>query len=320
MSLPVLGIDISKKKFHACLLLGNGKARKKSFPNTDEGHRHLVVWLARHDTPRAHACMEATGTYAEDLAEHLHRSDHAVSLVNPGRIGAFARSVLARTKTDQADAELIARFCQMHRPAAWAPAAAEVRQLQGLLRRLDALTEMRVQERNRLEGARGEAAESIRVITEHLEEEIRRVKGLISDHTRAHPQLKEKAALLETIPGVGSLTAAWLLAELPAGLGSAREAAAYAGLVPEERQSGTSVRGRARLSKKGNGRLRKALYMPALSAKRYNPVVRAFCAGLLGRGKAKGAVVGAAMRKLLHIAFGVLKNGVPFDPNYAAAS
>lgn len=316
MAFPALGIDISKDKFHVCFLRTDGKQRRKSFPNTAAGLQLLTTWLGKNDAPQVHACLEATGSYAEPVAEHLHQSGHTVSLVNPLRIKAFAESLLRRTKTDKADAELIARFCQTQRPETWTPPAPEVRQLQGLVRRLEALMQMRQQEQNRLESAQHEVAGSVHLMIGHLDEEIARVKRLIQEQVEAHPELKSKAELLESIPGIGSLTAARLLAELPASLESAREAAAYAGLSPEEHQSGSSVQRRTRLSKRGNARLRKALYMPALAAMRYNPVVRSFCARLHDRGKAKMAVVGAAMRKLLHIAFGVLKNRIAFDPHY----
>ena len=125
--------------------------------------------------------------------------------------------------------------------------------------------------------------------------------------------------MLDTLPGIGAATAAALLAEVPDLLQykSARQVAAFAGLVPRERQSGSSIRGRVRLSKIGNARLRKALYYLAVTALRCSPFFQAWAEGLGQRGKSKMAVIGAAMRKLVHLAYGVLKPGKPFDPEWA---
>ena len=145
----ILGIDIAKLKFNVCLLNMGGKLKHKVFPNTEAGFQQLSAWLIKHQMERARACMEATGAYGEALALYLHKAGHQVSVINPAAIKAFAQSRLSRTKTDRVDAELIARFCQAQQPPAWTPPASEVRDLQALVRRLEALTEMRVAEENR---------------------------------------------------------------------------------------------------------------------------------------------------------------------------
>lgn len=124
--------------------------------------------------------------------------------------------------------------------------------------------------------------------------------------------------MLDSIPGIAVTTAAVILAEVAdiTQYRSARQVAAYAGLVPRERQSGSSVHGRTRLSKIGNARLRKALYFPAITALRCSEFFKAWAAGLRERGKCKMSVIGAAMRKLVHLAYGVLKTGKPFDPKW----
>jgi transposase len=244
-----------------------------------------------------------------------------VSLVNPSRIKGFAISEMTRTKTDSVDARVIARFCQALKPAPWHPAAPEVEQLQALIRRLEALNQMIQQENNRQEVAPTEAVHSS--IEEHiqfLETAIVKTKELIRDHMNQHPGLKSQRDLLTSIPGIGEQTAASILAEIGSisGFETARQLAAYSGLTPKERISGTSVRGRTRLSRVGNSRLRKALFMPALTATRCNPIVRDLWQRLISRGKVKMVIVGAAMRKLLHLVFGVLKSGKPFDSHYGA--
>lgn len=324
MTEPILGIDISKLKFNACLINVRGKLRHKVFPNTKAGFEQLREWLSQQGVGRTHACLEATGSYSEPLALDLYHGGHLVSLINPAATKAFAASRLSRTKTDRVDAELIARFCQAQEPPGWTPPPAEVRQLQALSRRLESLIEMRVMEENRLTS--GLTVEVVRhSVEEHLtylNAEIKRCEELIRDHVNNHPTLKQQSELLDSIPGIGEATAALLLSEITdiKQYRSARQAAAYAGLVPRERQSGTSVRGRVRLSKVGNARLRRALYFPAITALRCSPFFQAWAKGLQERGKSKMSVIGAAMRKLVHLAYGVLKTGKPFDPEWAKSA
>jgi transposase len=320
MTIPPLGLDVSKLKFNACLLRGDGTLRHKVFANNSSGFSQLSDWLAKQGVGRVHACLEATGTYGDSLAAYLHERGHTVSVVNPAAIKAYARSHLSRTKTDRVDAALIAGFCAERRPPAWQPPAPELRELQALVRRLDSLVEMRTMEENRLASGIAVAAvrESVEELIAHLSEQIRKTEALIRSHIDRHPGLRQQRELLDSIPGVGAATAAALLAEVPdiKQYRSAREVAAFAGLVPRERQSGSSVRGRVRLSKIGNARLRKALYFPAVTALRCSPFFQSWAEGLRQRGKSKMAVIGAAMRKLVHLAYGVLKTGKPFDPEW----
>jgi transposase len=324
MTEPVLGIDIAKLKFNVCLININGKLKHKLFPNTSIGFEQLRNWLSKQDVERVHACLEATGTYGESLSLFLYQAGHTVSVINPAAIKAFAQSRLSRTKTDRVDAELIARFCQVQTPPAWKPLPQEVRELQALVRRLESLIEMRVMEENRLSS--GIAVEVVRRSVEdllaHLNEQIKRTEELIRNHINNHPGMKQQSELLDSIPGIAETTAALLLSEITdiTQYRSARQVAAYAGLVPRERQSGSSVRGRTRLSKIGNARLRRALYFPAITALRCSPFFQAWAEGLLKRGKSKMSVICAVMRKLVHLAYGVLKTGKPFDPQWAKSA
>jgi transposase len=243
-----------------------------------------------------------------------------VSVVNPAAIKAYDQSHLSRTKTDRVDAALVAGFRSERKPPAWRPPAPEVHELQALVRRLESLTEIHTAEQNRLSS--GIAVEAVRESVEellgHLCEQIKRTEARIRKHISNHPELKRQRELLDSIPGIGETTAAALLAEVQdfSQHKSARQVAAFAGLVPRERQSGSSVKGRVRLSKIGNARLRKALYFPALTALRCSPFFQHWAEGLRQRGKSKMAVIGAAMRKLVHLAHGVLKTDQPFDPEW----
>lgn len=322
VSVSVLGVDIAKLKFDVCLIKENGKAKHKVFDNNRNGFEKLAAWLDSHRVDNLHVCLEATGTYGEALALNLHEADHLVSIVNPAAVKAFAASRLTRTKTDKVDAELIARFCLAQKPLAWSPPASAVRELQALVRRLESLIEMRVAEENRLSS--GITIDLVKSSLEshiaYLLEEIKQTELMIREHISNHPDLKQQSGLLASIPGIGATTAALLLAEIPNinQYKSARQVAAYAGLVPRERRSGSSVRGRTMLSKIGNARLRKALYFPAITALRCSDFFQQWATGMRERGKCKMAVIGAAMRKLIHLAYGVLKTGKPFDPNWTA--
>jgi len=242
-----------------------------------------------------------------------------VSVVNPAAIKAFAQSRLSRTKTDKVDSELIARFTVAQGPPTWTPLPAEVRELQALVRRLESLVEMRMMEENRLSSTItvDTVRQSVEEHLAYLSEQIKRTEKLIRNYINSHPTLKRQSQLLDSIPGIAETTAALLLSEITDinQHRSARQVAAYAGLVPRERQSGSSVRGRTRLSKIGNARLRRALYFPAITAIRCSPFFQSWAKGLQERGKM--SVICAVMRKLLHLAYGVLKTGKPFDPEWA---
>lgn len=315
----ILGIDVSKDKFDVVLLRDSG-CRHKVFANNAAGFEALKGWLHNRGVEGLHACMEATGPYWEELAIALHQAGYTVSVVNPARVKAFAQSQMRRTKNDRVDAIVIAHFCRALGPQPWTPPAPELRQLQALTRRLEDLRGLQAQEKNRLSTPESapEVSQSIERTIALLQGEIDALQRQIEEHIEAHPPLKQQCTLLASIPGIGSATAASLAAELVhiATFSSARQLAAYAGLVPSERRSGSSLRGRPRLSKAGRTQLRKALFYPAMAAARFNPLIRPFYHRLIAAGKPKMLALAACMRKLLHIIFGVLKHQQPFNPNY----
>jgi transposase len=308
-----IGIDIAKHKFDAAAYLG-GKYKNKIFANTPEGFSQLLGWLKGFG--QVHVCLEATGRYGQALATYLADAGVVVSMVNPARIAAFAKAELTRTKTDRGDARLIARFCALHQPKPWQPMPRNLRELQSLVRRLENLLQMQQMERNRLEGSEAAVRESLQAVLATLDKEIERTRKQIKAHIDSDPDLRQRADLLDSIPGVGPATIPVLLTLLgqPTRFAGPRQVGAFAGLNPALRQSGT-WQGKTRLSKTGDAHLRKSLYLPALVAWRHNPAIRAFCERLKSRGKHGKAILGAAMRKLLCLAYGVLKSGKPFDPN-----
>lgn len=323
MNLLALGIDIAKLKFNVCLIREDGRLRHKVFANTQVGFSQLSTWLSNNNASQIHACLEATGTYGEALATYLADAGHRVSVINPAAIKAYAGCQLSRTKTDKVDAELIARFCLTQDPPVWLPLAQEIRTLQALVRRLDSLIEMHTMEVNRLSAGVvvPVVQASIQSLIKSLDEEITRTEKLIKEHINSHPALQADRDLLLSIPGKGCATTARLLAEIDFHqYESARSVAAFSGLVLRLRQSGTSVRGKARLSKVGAPRIRHALYFPAVTAIRCNPQIKAWAKELRERGKCEMQIIGAVMRKLIHLAYGVLKTGKPYDPLYAQSA
>lgn len=309
-----LGIDIASKKFDAALLC-NGSYRCKAFANSAAGFTALVKWASEGDFSEIHACMEATGNYGTALATFLYEEKIKVSVVNPSRIKGFGLAELSRTKTDKSDSKLIARFCRATVPAQWRPVPQPVRILQALVRRMHALKGMLRMESNRADKADASIQASLQRISVNLKEEIEMIRQEIKNHISSNDELRMQEALISSVPGIGSVTGAVILSFMAdKKFSKAKEVAAFLGLNPRHHQSGSSVRGRSRMSKTGNAHLRSAMYMPALVALKHNPDIRAFGHRLRLAGKPGMLIVGAAMRKLIHIIFGVLRSGTVYVP------
>jgi transposase len=315
----ILGIDVSKDTLDVVLWDGS-HANHQIFTNNRAGYAHLLRWLISHSAGLVHACLEATGQYGEGVAEFLYAAGHRVSVVNPVRIKRYGDSKLHRNKTDKADAALIAEFCLKENPPLWKPLAPYSKQLRQMVRRLEDLQCNYQQESNRLKSGVDNdwVLEDLKDHLQELHKRIQTLKAAIQQFVTETPELKQPANLLISIPGIGKLTAARLLAEIGdiTSFEDAPQLAAYAGLNPKGFHSGSSVRKKTRISKEGRSFLRYILYMPAIVARKYNPIIQTFCARLAQRKLPEMAIVAAAMRKLLHLVFGVLKNQQAFDPNY----
>ena len=264
--------------------------------------------------------MEATSQYYEKVAEFLWELGFRVSVINPLQIKAFGESRLSRQKTDKADAALIAQFGEQQSPPLWEPPPVEVKELQRLVARLEAVQKMRVKEQTRRHESQGEALESIDRVLALLTEEQVKLEQRIRNHIDKHPDLRRQQKLLTSIPGIGERVSCYFLAWLQIGrFSDVRQVVAFIGLSPRHNQSGSSVHGKSRLCKVGNARLRRILYMPALAAMRHNQAAKGFADRLKAGGKNGKLVVGAVMRKLVHWMFGVLKSGQPFNVKLAIA-
>lgn len=316
----ILGIDIAKRKFDVCLraAAADGPRHAHTFSNHAKGFQALNRWLAKHAIPQLHACLEATSRYGDALARHLHQHGHTVSVVNPRRTRHYADSRLVRTQNDTLDAALIADFCASQNPRPWQPVAEGKRQLQDLVRTRGFFLNQKQPCGNRLETADPISAKHLRQHVRQLAATLAKLAAQITALLKTEPDLARQVELAESISGVGRLTAAVAVAELPPieRLAHAGQAVAFAGLDPRKKTSGTSVQTAPRLSKMGSRLLRQTLYMAALAALRHNPIIRALGERLKAKGKGGKRAVAAAMRKLVRLIYGVLKQGKPFDPNW----
>lgn len=317
----ILGIDISKDKFDVCLraAAADGPRHARAFPNHAKGFKALDAWLAKFSIGQLRACLESTSRYGDALALHLHQhGGHTVSLVNPRRTRHYADSRLARARNDTVDAALIADFCASQNPRPWQPVSEGKRRLQDLVRTRGFFLGQKQQSANRLETADPVSAGHLRRHIRQLDATLTELETQIAELLKTEPELARQVGLAESISGVGLLTAAVAVAELPPveRLEHAGQAVALAGLDPRKKDSGTSVHTAPRLSKMGSPLLRRTLHMAALTALRHNPIVRALGQRLKARGKGGKRMVAAAMRKLVRLIYGVLKQGRPFDPDW----
>jgi len=323
----ILGIDIAKRKFDVCLrLLANSQTRHAAtFANNSKGFQALLQWLGRQApgvSEQLHACLESTSRYGDALAQFLHRHGLLVSMVNPRRTRCYANSQLTRTVNDTIDARLIADFCASERDTLrlWEPLNSDHAQLRELTRARQALVQQHDCFVNMLETATGLARKTFQKQVRALERQIQQLDKTLKHFVQQQlcPKLAHQIELADSVPAVGLITAATVLAELPPmeKLTQANQAVALFGLDPLKKTSGSSVDTPARLSRMGSRRGRRALYMPALCALRFNPFVRQLGQRLQRKGRSGKYVVVAAMRKLLRLIFGVVKQGKPFDPNW----
>jgi transposase len=324
----ILGIDIAKLKFDVNLrtLAASDQRVATTFSNNLKGFKALRRWLAKQPScsiEQLHACLESTSRYGDALAEFLHAQGVLVSMVNPRRTRNYANSQLTRTVNDTIDARLIADFCASEREtlAPWEPLSPNHRQLRDLTRARQALVQEHDRFNNLLETATGVARQVFQKQSRQLKRQIEQMDKAIEQFVSSAPELQKQVALADSVPGVGLVTAATVLAELPplSKVPQARQAVALFGLDPMKKTSGTSVDTPARLSRMGSRRGRRALYMPALVALRCNPIIRQLGQRLAQKGHSGKYIVVAAMRKLLRLIYGVVKQGQPFDPSWVNA-
>ena len=313
-----LGLDLAKDKFDAAVFTAEGAVHHQVFEHTRNGLAALRRWCQQLHLDIQGVVMEATGLYFELPAETLRRAGWHVFVVNPAQAKRFMESLLQRGKNDRLDAEALARLCAGHRIFGlheWTPPPPERRELLALSRARTALVFQRAALRQQANDAPCPiAATAFAQAADALDRQVRKLEQALRKLVAAHAELARQIALLESIPGIGFVTACVLLAELchlPANAGR-RALSAYAGLCPAQQQSGHKA-GRTTLSKTGNARLRAALYLPALCALRTIPAYAAFALRLKARGLKPMQAVAAIMRKLLLLAGSLLRSGLAYQ-------
>jgi|JI10StandDraft_1071094.scaffolds.fasta_scaffold422433_1 transposase len=325
MTIVTIGIDISKDKFDICLEIEGQERVSKVFRNSKNGRKAFLDFIPKDAQPDIG--LESTGTYGRALVDLLHKHGYSIFVINPAFVSFYAKSLGRRAKTDQVDAKIICDYVRLHkielRP--WKPKPESVQKLTIINRALEDLKEDLIRTKGRIEACEHDTTLSQNVLhklhnrqVKFLEKEISVLLKMASEVIGACPELKEKARLLQSIDGIGFITSLAFLAEIPDTIAfkSVKQLEAYVGVNPSTRQSGSSVRGRGTISKMGNSIMRKALYMPALSALRCNPIIQEFADRLKAKGKHPKVIIVAVMRKLLALMYGVLKNQKEFDRNY----
>lgn len=313
-----LGIDIAKLSFLAALRLDAQRIVQKEFPNSAAGFRQLRNWLQRFCVGHVRVAVESTNVFADALLEWLYAQGHSVFLLNAERLHHYARSLGQRNKTDRADAVTIATFIALHEATPWLPPTPEQKTLRSLTRVRYQLVCTATQLRCQHKTATATARPYLDAVLARTCEQLKQIARDIAAHLAAHPVLAEQVRRLMTLKGVGLVTAAVIQAEIPpiTPQTDPRTICGWAGLTPRRHQSG-NVELRARLSRKGNAFVRDALYMPAMVAKRYNPLLRDFAARLEAKGKSNAAILGAVAHKMLRILVGLLKSKSDFNPTWS---
>lgn len=322
-----VGVDIAAATLAVVSSPAPGAAPPaQTFANTAAGWRDLQASLTEQGAVPAatHLIMEATGAYWQGLATALTAAGWTVSVVNPASARDYAKAIGRRAKTDAVDAAVLASYGRALRPASWHPAADDVQALQLLIRQRDDLVALQTETRNRrhalsrLPAIPDEVRGPLVAVLAVLAEQITILDEAIRRHAATAATVADDIARLQTIIGVGLLTAVVVVAETQPLRAEATpdQVVAYAGLDPAPHESGSSVRGAGHISKTGNARLRQASYMAAVSAVRYNPPLRAFYERLLARGKRKKVALVAVARKLLVLMVTLLRTGRDFDPTW----
>lgn len=314
----VIGIDVSKMTLDISIYNGNIH-KNRTIKNTESAMR---TFLKKYSSKKPRVVMESTGIYHLKVALEAHRLGYRVSVVNPFIIKRFADMKMMRAKTDRVDARIIATYGYEQNPKEFIPKSKERMVLCQLLKSIEDLYLSRVEFRNRLESYKNgypvsrEVGKSYNSIVSKLNAELKRLKNELKDYLKEH--FSQRYAKLEKICGVGLMTSSTIIAYYGKfeNFDSAKKAVSFAGLNPNPKESGTSVKRGSRISKKGHAIIRKMLYMGALSAKRYNPQCKKMYDRLLAAGKHKKVALIAVAHKLLRQIYAVIKYDREWDPNY----
>ena len=327
----IAGIDVAQKE----LVVTLGRMyddwtpelySHKTFANTENGFRAFVLWVKKQagEGPSVQFVMEATGVYHEKLAYFLDEKGYELSIVLPNKICNYSRTLEIKTVTDETASQTIAQFGLERKLGRWERPKKIFRDMGQLSREREQVVQMRTMAKNQLHAEQTEAcpnASSVARVKKQivfLNKQEREIKAEIAALAKQDEEVKKSIGLICTIPGIGELTATTVLAETNGFelIRGKRQITSYAGLDVKEKQSGTSVKGKPRISKKGNKYLRKAMHLPALVAIRHDERSKAIFARLVARHGIKMKAVVAIQRKLLEMIYILYKNQVPYDKDF----
>lgn len=315
-----LGVDVGKSELF-CHILHLDESHSDRFDNDERGISKLISWLkSKVKISETIACMEQTGHYAKPLAKALFALQlSCVHVVNPRCIKAFANRRLRRNKSDKADARIIAEFVRSERLELqpWKPQTLENEQLTEMSRYTESLNYDIATLKTRCESVTNPVIlKSLLNRINSMKKQLSTLRLKINNLIKSHPAISKQNSLLRSIPGIGETTSQILLAELPdiELFQDARQLAAWAGLTPQHHASGTSGRSTTPITKVGSTHLRQALFLPAMNARKNNPLLKAFGDRLKENGKKPKQIIIAIMRKLLHQVYGILTSGEHFNP------
>jgi transposase len=308
-----IGIDVAKATLDLHLL---PTGQSPSLPNTSLGHEQLKKLLP--SPINVLIVLEATGGYEREVVAGLIDAGYRVAVINPRRARDFAKALGLVAKTDRIDARVLALFAQQVQPAPLEKTPEKQAEIQQLVARRRQLIDLRTQESNRWELTRAKAArKSIQAVLNTLERQIHDIEKAIEALVESDDDWRHKAQLIQSVPGLGGVTATTVVANLPElGKLNRQQISALAGLAPYNDDSGPRKGKRAIAG--GRKSVRSVLYMAALAARRFNPVIKAFADRLTQHGKPFKVVLTACMRKLLVILNSIIKSGRPWNPQVAS--
>ncbi len=324
----VVGIDVAQKELVVCFGRMDDELTAelyahKTFSNTQKGFAALLEWVKKlaDETIAIRFVMEATGVYHEALAYFLDEKGHELSIVLPNKISNYMRTLDTKTITDKTAAEAIALFGLERKLDCWQKPQALFKKLRQLTREREQIVEERTRVKNQQHAEKTEAEPNKRSLKRNadrinmLNKQEKEIKEEIAVLIRSDKQIADLVVLICSLPGVGLLTAAIVLSETNGFelIRNKRQLASYAGFDVREKQSGTSVKGKPRISKKGNKYLRKAMHLPALAAIRHDERYKAIFARLVARHGIKMKAAVAVQRKLLEMIFTLATKKVTYD-------
>ena len=329
-----VGIDIAKKTFTACVCKRTSDTNQglllsevRTFSNDKTGFNQLAKWVSKniekgHPTSFA---MEATGIYYEQLAYHLHSIGKRVSVLLPNKVAHFTKSLNIKTKTDDIDASVIAMMSCERLLREWVPASPIFKRLRSITRVYQALVGDKTQTISRLKGTEcgfeplDEVLEIHRSTIKNIDKELKRLVCMMKDTLKSDKNIWSKVENLMTISGIGFKTVAIILAETQgfALIKNQRQLVSYCGFDVIKRESGTSIKGRTKISKKGNSRIRGAMFMPSMTAIRYNEKLKIVYDRINEGKQTKSIGLVAVQRRLLVLMYSLWKKNEAYEENYS---